>query len=83
MQPGTGSLPCTGRSLPAMTRASSTLTIDGQEFKLSVVELIDVKEQLENLVRGKGFGLLTLTGTGGDRTIYVNQGTRLSIWEPR
>jgi hypothetical protein len=65
-----------------MTRASSTLTIDGQEMKLSTDQLVDVKAQLENIVRGKGFGLLVVTSPTGERTMYVNQSSHLSMWEP-
>jgi hypothetical protein len=65
-----------------MTRDSNTLIIDGQEMKLSTEQLVDVKAQLENIVRGKGFGLLVITSNSGDRTTYVNQSTRLSMWEP-
>ncbi len=65
-----------------MTRASSTLTIDGQEMKLSTEQFIDVKAQLENIVRGKGFGLLVVASAAGERTMYVNQSSQLSMWEP-
>lgn len=65
-----------------MTRASNTLTIDGQEMKLSTEQLVDAKLQLENIVRGKGFGLLVVTSPAGDRTTYVNQSSRVTMWEP-
>jgi len=57
------------------------LSVDGNTISLSPERMVDVKSQLDNIYRGTGVGILTITSDAGTRTVYVNQSSRIFVWE--